>query len=231
MASASWAGTITMSFVGAGRGNTNTNIQYNDGNYSTSVNVFTGQLKWNVTATTQNGIKLGPMITFCTDIFQFAATKTFNVVSLKDAPNSPPNGPGPMGPEKAAMVHHLYAKYFHLVNDASSDKDRASAFQIALWEIVNEQLSAVLAGNLSLTSGWFKASNMTTNAKNMANAMLLDVKNAWLSDDLEREYLLAAAMSDSGQDQIVIVPVPPAALMGLAGLAGAVVVRRRLRRI
>lgn len=229
------AGTVTMAFTGVGKGLSGVNIQYNDGEYSTSVNVFTGQLKWNVTATNHPNIALGPMITFCTDIFQFAASKTFNVGPLKDAPNSPPNGPGPMGVEKAAMVTHLYSNYYHLVSDSSASATMASAFQIAVWEIVNEELSTVLAGNFSLSSGWFKVGNMGSGdkltAKNLAISMLNDVKTAWLGDLLKNDYSLAAAMSDSGQDQIVIVPLPPAVLMAGVGLLGALGLRRRLRRI
>jgi len=217
------AGQVTMDFTGTGRGQ---GVQISMAGHSLpgGGNVFAGQLKWNVTSSTQSGINPGAVITFCTDIFQAVQSGTFDIADLADAPDT---GIGGMGDDKAALIGHLYSVYYDEVNDSSATNDRASAFQVAIWEIVNEDITfdAGPLAELDVTNGDFQASGLDGAADDVAE-MLGEVSLAWEESRLENEYGLVAALGN-GQDQIMIVPVPPAVWLAGVGLLGVGVLRRR----
>lgn len=223
------ADTMTLDFIGTGKGK-NTRISYNG---SKQV-VFAGQLEWEVDADTSGTYSEGDQIrTFCIDILQNAGDGTFTLGDVADAP-IPGGG---MGAVKAAMVEHLYANYFWLVNDGTATKNNAAAFQVAVWEIVNEDISV---NSLSIADGagkFYIDSNVTEGgwdagdaARTTAEGWLAAVWAAHVTTSLDQfNGMFNALLSGGGQDQIIanIVPVPAPVMLGGAGLLGLAVLRRR----
>lgn len=216
------ADTLTLDFDGAGIGR-NVKFVYNGGSEK---HVFAGQLKWTVVSSTHSYFNAGDQIrTFCTDIHEYAGDGTFTLGNVADAPDSP--GIGGMGDTKAAMIAHLYANHYNSVKDTSATQNAASAFQVAIWEIVSEDLD----NEFNLGSGDFKITSMNSTAKALAASWLSDIWS--LYDDVTNEFAgdsfgaLMGAMLDGGQDQLVVVPLPAPVMLGGVGLLGLAILRKR----
>lgn len=224
------ADTMTLDFTGVGAGK-NVNFSY-DGS---AQQVFAGQLKWKVLADTSGNYSVGDTIrTFCIDIFQHAGDGTFELGNVADSPKPG----GGMGAAKAAMIEHLYSKYYWLVNDSSATNNNAAAFQVAVWEIVNEDIN-VNSLSIANGAGKFFVKNSGSNswgnsdaARLTAQGWLQDVWSAFGNNTLmEFNGFFRALASNGGQDQIianlVLVPVPAPVMLGAAGLLGLAVLRKR----
>jgi hypothetical protein len=142
----SWATPPTANILTSGLGS-GWNVRINN-----SQNVWSGQIK--LTASNSgdgqklaNGVHNG----YCVEILEhtwIGANRLYNIVGADTIPNQP----GPMGVAKANAIRDMYA----FANGAQfgSNNDFASAFQIAIWEVVNDG-----PGNLNVSSGNFTASN------------------------------------------------------------------------
>jgi hypothetical protein len=164
-----------------------------------------------------SGLINGSFHGLCIDIGQniyYNQTVTFGVAQLENAPT-----PGvAMGVNRANLVRELW--YSDYTASAQSNSN-AAAFEIAIWEIINES-----SGNpLNVTTGQFTVS---------ANASTLATANAWLQAlDLTgngpRVSNLMALTNDSYQDYAVEVPgvaaealstpAPPGWVLALVGTA------------
>jgi hypothetical protein len=181
---------------------------------------------------------------------------TYELVDLYQAPNVGANGP--MGATRAGYMETLvlnvnpaldgdvYDPTSTYFNSAADQQILRDAFQLALWEIANEDSS----NSLDVTSGEMYATssswmNFSTNAKNLANTWLgLIVDGTWLGD-VNNAYAYAALTAPwlpdattKYQDQIVLVsgepefsepevPLPAAAYMFLPALMGFSYLARR----
>lgn len=226
LAPAALADNITMKFLGGGSGRSVTFSTNSGGSYSSSVHA--GQMKWNVTGvsgdTYGHGLFVGAnIITFCTELSQSIAPgnePTYKLVPLGEVPDPP------MTETQANRIRNLYDNHWASVSAFGGvGNDLAAAFQIAIWEIVNET-----SATLNVNDGSFRIDGASA-ARTQANTWL-----AALSSEYDSVNYQVMGLEHGGkQDQIlafqlpptVIIPLPPAAWMGLAGLAGIAVLRRR----
>ncbi len=177
-----------------------------------------------------NGRTLG---TFCTDILERVDSnwRTHNLAEVTDAPTTQNRANAAMGDGKSNRLAQLYnyGQTAGLLNgqggwasnaDTGANKDQGAAFQLLVWEIV--------FGDASETnwesSGALRVSGLSSSVRNYF-AQFRDLSASYSSD-------LAGfrASSRSGsQDQLVIIPLPPAFFAG-AGMLGLVMGARYLRR-
>ncbi|MBY0523235.1 MAG: PEP-CTERM sorting domain-containing protein [Gemmataceae bacterium] len=164
--------------------------------------------------------------TFCTELLQhvgFNGNYKYFIVGVKDVPFGGPGDPGPgpgMGNAKADLIRELWGTYRNQVHTA----DDEAAFQIAIWEIVND-------ADLNLGGSGTFHSNYSG-----AAPAFVDLAQTWLSSlgkNLPGHTLandLVGLSSGSAQDQLTTVPAPPAlALFSLGGLGFLTTMWRRRR--
>ena len=173
---------------------------------------------------------------FCIEFEQNAqkSSNVYNVQTIDDAPDNP-NDSTNYGVIKSDKVHAVIAAALELgwmqrgkmlvkTGNKGLDRDRGAAIQLLIWESLFEDDNA----GWDLLDGEFIA-NVQNKAgiKNRVTDLLNSIdENQFLGERVSGLYALT---SDQTQDQLVVVPLPPAALAGLAGLAiiGGVQYRRR----
>ena len=136
----------------------------------------------------------------------------------------------PLGAIRSALLHDLYARYYQDI-DTYQDNDVAAAFQLAVWEITHENMSAGdLVGaqmQLDLTQGAFQSDDagVATNPYIYAQLMMFSLGyDGWHTFDG-----LSGLTNLWSQDQLIVVPLPMTAALGALGLACGAMLRRRLR--
>ncbi|MDZ4831116.1 MAG: hypothetical protein SGJ09_13085 [Phycisphaerae bacterium] len=220
--------------------------------YGSNVKVglsFDASKLWNsATRTSFSGVNVGEhkfhdgslnYSTFCVQLFEGVTpgeTVCFDVVGVANVPDAPP-APGPMGAIAATLVHDLYWRFYNTVIDtaqAAADRDRnCSAFGIALYEITHENFvagdAATAASQANLFAGAFQAN--ANNSKTAANDAVSLADQMLAALGLGGFHYFGAGLqgltNPTRQDQLIVVPVPAVAGLGLAGLAIGGVLRRR----
>ncbi|WP_428387078.1 hypothetical protein [Mucisphaera sp.] len=181
------------------------------------------------------------LITFCIEAFETVGSNaTYDVVDIWDAPKD--NGgtnPSPMGIARATLLTKLANHAIDTFGAAIGSWTTAQIvpFQIAIWEVVNEQVTPLAGvdidtGNFRVTSG---------NATWLSDADSLLSAAVGFAGPLD--YSLGGLSSPSGgltavrQDQMYfmqspppppIIPTPTAAAAGLLGL-GLLAARRQAK--
>lgn len=206
------AGPIAVDFRGTGLGKTSSvTFQSGDSSAFTNRNLFVGQLKHRL----GTGASARDFLTYCIDLTQYAGDGTFNLVSLHDAPVTAPS-PSNKWELNNDQVDALNALFNAHIAGVDTNNE-AAAFQAAVWEIVFDW-STVDAGTYSLTAGKVRLTNITT-------ATFNSYVNA-ARTRTDTTSVLGAIVSESKQDQLVMIPLPSAGLLAAAGM-GAVGLRRR----
>jgi hypothetical protein len=156
-------------------------------------------------------------IAYCIDLVQtFNFSSSFNV--------TPVSALAHFGASTAAALDRLYTQRFASVDD----RIESAAFQLAVWEIVNEA-----SGSYSVSGGSFTAA--ATPGGNSNDLTAIGYANTWLGalgSGGSGGYILTALTSTTRQDQLMATPIsePETYAMLLAGLGlmGFLARRRRL---
>ncbi len=181
--------------------------------------------------------------TWCIELQNISSVfNTYQIVDIAAAPvasSNNPNGTGPYGSARANRVHAVMGaalaagwidSYLQVVQNASASvlSDRAAAIQLLVWESLFEPGSNAVPVGWDLASGNFRS---TTNAAMAANAATLIAGAEQLLASHFRFQGLYAAAGTAGQDQLVVVPLPPAVFgsAGILALFGIVRVSRKKR--
>lgn len=218
-AASTFAGTVVAKFNSV-TPSLNVNYVSPAGNAGTSAGVF----NWNRTGGTHAGTPVigSSFSSFCIELTQnigTGTTYTMNVVPLASAPVPGLPPVGGMGQSKAQDLRRLWASYFHL---AALSNTNAAAFQVAVWEIVYETAAQYDVNTANTgTRGAFYITNQSA---------VRTLANSWLSNLGQAEANLAALSHPTFQDQLVLIPTPPALLAGLGLLGVGVANKLRKRR-
>lgn len=201
----------------------------------------------------------GTVYTFCMDRNQVQGGNpqplpTFTLGRVTDAPNptsgniSNPSARYTTDQERrlnAVMTAARNAGYLNSLGqfNTSAGTSAASAIQAlvweSLWEVTNSGTTATGA-TWNLTTGSFQVTNRGTGTawangvSTVVNTLITAATSIY--NDVNSPLLVRALISggelNSGQDQAVMVPLPPAAFAGLGTLAGVIGIgyirRRRL---
>lgn len=121
-----------------------------------------------------------------------------------------------LSPERNTLVSKLFTGYF----GETGTNAGAAAFQLAIWEIVEETSSDI--ADLNLTTGRFTAASTTAEVVDKANGFLSGLGG------FDANYKVTYFESGTSQDLVTAAPVPlPAGLLFLGTALGAIGACRR----
>jgi hypothetical protein len=174
--------------------------------------------------------------TFCVEVTQFVGNE-YDGANLTDMPQGKdPNQPD-ISPIRASLIGELYGRYRAFAMDESvslnEQRDRVSAFALALWELTHEGTNAddsqLVSGDmLHVGTGNFQAFQLNGQSGGTSLA------NTWLAS-LEGGHGINPNLfgwtHSQYQDQIVFIPLPAPLALAAVGLVGMGVARRRLSRL
>ncbi|MCA9288677.1 MAG: hypothetical protein KDA05_08840 [Phycisphaerales bacterium] len=220
IASSAIAGPIAVDFRGTGLGQS-ARVSFASGDSAafSERNLFVGQLRHRL----GTGASAKDFLTYCIDLTQYAGDGTFNLVALHDAPvTSPaPSNKWELNHGQIDALNSLYNAY----GEAVDSNAKASAFQAAVWEIVFDW-STVDGGTFTAANETNLRTGVVSISNKISNALFTDYLNAAV-DGADTTGRLAAIVSATRQDQIIVLPLPGAG--ALAG-AGMLVLGARRRR-
>jgi MYXO-CTERM domain-containing protein len=197
------AATVDVTYNGIGYGEV---VNIVSPGYSGGVNC--GQLLLTLANSGSGSVANGNYIAFCTDVYQGTNTgpHPYSILPVAALPLN-----APMGAAAQTALEELYA--YAAGAQYGNDAAYACAFQLAVWEIVND------LGNLDLSNGAFQASGYSAAAAGHLAGMFAAIGLGGYAD-------IVGLGNETYQDYIIEVPGPGAlALVGMAGIVG----RRRRR--
>ena len=176
-------------------------------------------------------LNLGYEQAFCIDLYDGKPYKpggeAYNVMSLDAAPDvmAVPFGSSGMGLDKAAYIAEL------LNTNTYDNQNNAAAVQVAIWEIIDEDYGDPGSDGIPGPSGWSVTKSqgnfyldtdqaLEATIAGLANSMLSALPSTTPATSFGRYTALSSGPTKGYQD-VVIVPVPAAILLGLLGLGVA----------
>jgi hypothetical protein len=203
LAGSAQAGFVMATFNGVSPGQ---GVSFSTNGGGSFINTTAGMFNWTQTGGDYDMPGSGAAFTtFCIEVTQYISpggSYAYDVVPLVLAPNS-----APMGAGTAAMLSELFGRYYAGVDTA----DEAAAFQVAIWEVVNDADLSVSAGSFRIGT----AAAFVTSAQAMLSTL----------DGTGPSVSLTAISGPTIQDQVFMTPSPGA--MACIGFAGFFCKRRR----
>ncbi len=179
----------------------------------------------------------GQWASFCIDNQTVSgSTVTFTMVDVTDAPIANSGNFGNPGNNYSAMQRQRLNAIALAARDAgylnslgfynvASGGDASAAIQLLVWESLWESTSGA---GWNLGAGTMTASSVPAGVQAVVNALITSATTIF--NDANTQILVRSFSTNGGQDQMVLVPLPPAAWAGLstmAGVLGLAYVRRR----
>lgn len=223
------AGELNMHLVDTGAGR-NVKISFYDGETLTdSVNVFAGELVHRISGATGRDAALnGDHITFCPDVLERTTTTptVYRVVNVEELPIRSSMTLA-MGQARADAIKMVYGDAAARMAGDTMSNNFAAAFQLMVWEIVNDYDAGVGVASLDLGAGSLRFSQ--TNGGGLWAGLLTEF-NALkdrIASGADLFQGLTGIAAEGFQDQIVLIPTP--ATVALAGLGGLLLAGKRRR--
>lgn len=183
-------------------------------------NTFAGQLKYSLSDGPEDII--GDWVTFCSDLAQRTngSDRWYDIVPVSSLPGS-----APMGEAKADAIRDLYIFSAGSQLTSTTSNNLATAFQLAVWEIINDFDANAPGYNLSITSGLFSATK--TNGDALPSGITTELNSLFgaVGNTPNAPVSLMGLRSGSYQDQLIPIPAPGTA--ALAGLGALCFISRR----
>lgn len=214
------ANTVNVEYTGAGVGRnvnvTSTLSGFNGGVSAKVLNLSIGSVD------SGSALKANTnYVAFCAELAQFA-----NGDELEYHEDSLANLPEPvpaMGADAATAIKRMWA---FAGDQKFTDSDWATAFQVAVWEVVDEYTGTDPV-NLNISEGRFKVnSGLNTNRRDIVD----DLLTAALNENQAQANLIGLWRASGNQAQDYIVEVPEPSSIALLAIGGACVAGNRLRR-
>ena len=213
------ADTVNMQYMGTGNGRV-VRISIN----SMSKNVFAGRLQHN--AVWSNGSH-SSIVTFSTDLFQSVSSASMSPYSRTSAALLSGNGGYTnLGYARQQAIKDVFAAAAG--RQYTLGHDYATAFQVALWEIVYDYNPNTSNHNLDIANGVFRAKQIDGTSLSASIREKVAALFAAVGANANLQTLMAFKSTGFG-DQLTVVPLPPTAWLALGGL-GLVAAGRRLRK-
>ncbi len=202
-----------------------------------NINVRVGTATFSKLSATGDGEYLASSYDgYCVDLedsISTGSTHTWTVTEPATLPGVPDGDYGPMSALQADRLARLWSNYY---SEIGSSKDKSSAFQLAVWEIVYQRGAdkngPADSGDYDVTNGYVAATlggvSEGFQAHN-AKASVVDFANTWLrSLDSKSASVDLMGLTSTTQDFITTfaIPSPTASALGLVGV-GFVAMRRR----
>lgn len=211
---------VDVTYTGTGAGSSVTvNSPVRNGN------VFAGQI--HMTLTNSTGIDLnGNWIVFCSDLGQNVSggTNTYEVLPVSSLPQG-----GGMGAAKAAAIADMYAFAAGSQLLGTTSNSLATAFQIAIWEIVHDFDANASGNGLDVTAGLFSATK--TDGSAFSATLMGHVASLFAAIGNTQGASIVGLGHPGKQDQILevsgFVPGPGVLATGALGLLLSAGRRRR----
>lgn len=202
-AAAASADTVQMHFDGVLRGN-NVSIRVNNGS---SHNVFAGSVLHQV-----DNIRT---VTYCIDPEQWAST---GINNFERSPIEQALSSRSYADEKAQAIAELANLAGQDLWSETGSKDLASAFQLAVWEVILDFNPGSGLASLSLSSGNFSAAG--TNGSTLSGSIngIVNQLLGGLQFGNTSTHRYTAFTHPTHQDFMTQVPAPGAAVLALMGL-------------
>ncbi|OIQ87555.1 PEP-CTERM motif protein [mine drainage metagenome] len=221
-----WAGHggVTINYTGK--------VWYNQSESVSNYNVSGGSGGFKTYDLTTDPNRKSPFQTFCVDIFH---DFNFAVDSIDSSPTGTPSG---LSSASILNLNRLYTLYGSDIASKSSSNLNESAFQLAIWAIVNDGSAINQSGIFDLTSGQplKLSSGSPSGAISLAQEWLNSLANA--RSAYNAEFLMVQNQGAVGtygaQDLVYFTPASPvpepqtyAMLLAGLGLVGFLARRRK----
>jgi hypothetical protein len=217
------ADVVDMKFTGTGAGS-NVKININD----SSFNAFAGEIEHQIQgAESPNAFLNGTLYTYCADITEHVATdfSEYEVTSVDNVPLTTGSITA-MNSTKSSAIRALYATTFESHLNRDFDNTQAAAFQLTIWEIVNdyngdESSIDLTAGTLTFakTNGDDIQSSIVNAVAGFKQKMTIGLEAGWGNFDG------VIGLANAGAQDQLAVPAPGA--FALLSIGGLITTRRR----
>lgn len=214
---------VDMKYTGVGAGK-NVKIHFND----SSFNAFAGEIEHEIQgAQSPNTFLNGTLYTYCADISEHVATNfsEYEITSVDNVPMTD-NMFTAMNSTKSSAIRALYATTYDAHLNREFDDTQAAAFQLTIWEIVNdyngnESSIDVTAGSLtfSKTNGKDIQNSIVNAVEGFKQKMTIGLEAGW------GNFSGVVGLANAGAQDQLAVPAPGAFALLAAG--GLITTRRR----
>ncbi len=219
LAGAAGAETVHLQYTGTGNGRL---IRASVS--SMSFNVFAGRL--NHSTVWASGSQRS-LVTFSTDLFQSVSGSMSPYTTTSVAQLSGNGGLTNLGTAKMHAVNDIFAAANG--RQYTLGHDYATAFQVALWEIVYDYNASTPNHGLDVANGTFRAKQIDGTDLSASIREKIAFLFSSVGANANVQGLMAFRSSGFG-DQVTVVPLPTASWLALGGLGLAFAARRRFRK-